>query len=535
MYRHNLKATDRKRYDKYLVLQKDRSKDYRKRIKLDPEKMKEQKEKAKLRQRKFRENLKKKAANGELQGCPSTAENPNETPKAKTRAETSQKRKQWAESKRKYRAKLSSQKKVWIRRKDKERKAKKKIELIDLPDKAQTGYKSKKTLYNVTSKTRKSLPTTPQKFATVINSLIQNSTPRKRKAAEEMMDIAKKQKIDNDTEHTMDDTTTHQTPHTVDQGPETTTKNVFTTIKQGRLRNNLVTRIKKKYMKTTPQIDIVAKRFYMRGDISTPLPQKRYANKHGPGYVMQTTLIEAYRMLRKEHPEVKMGFTKFTTLRPKNVRLLTHRHWIYCVCTICQNVTYKLRALSNIRSMAGKAPKDFDELLNVVLCRKSDAQRFHDAQCIFQSCDKCKDSKLTDHLRTKVENATVTWNHWERVVQDGKARKILKINRERLSDLLEELQCDVDEPVQGTSFGQHLFVCQWQQRQFVELKKNLPTDCVLFTLDFGKNRTVRYQDEARVRVCLLHCSTNNNSSQCGILSLARGSWYNCEVLNGVPQ
>ena len=257
----------------------------------------------------------------------------------------------------------------------------------------------------------------------------------------------------------------------------------------------MVTRIKQKYIQATPKTDILAKKFYMRGDISTPLPQKRYANKHGPGYVMQTSLIAAYRLLKKEHTEIKMGFTKFTTLRPKNVRLLTHRHWIYCVCTVCQNISYKLRALR--RFMAGKTPKDFDELLNVVMCRKSDAQCFHDAQCIFQLCEKCKDSRLTDHLGTKEENTLVTWNHWERVVEDGKARRVLKSKRERVSNMIEELQCDVDAPVQGTSFGEHLFVGQWQQRQFAEVKKNLPTDCVLLTLDFGKNRTVRYQDEAK--------------------------------------
>lgn len=299
------------------------------------------------------------------------------------------------------------------------------------------------------------------------------------------MDFGKKQKIEENIDNTMKDNT-HQTPYTCNQEPE---------IKPDIKRKNLVTRIKQKNLQATPKTDMLAKEFYMRGDISTPLPQKRYANKHGPGYVMQTTLIAAFRLFKKEHMGIKIGFTKFTTLRPKNVRLLTHRHWIYCVCTVCQNVTYKLRALR--RFMAGKAPKDFDELLNIVMCRKSDAQQFHDAKCIFQLCDKCKDTKLTDHLGTKENNIMVTWNHWERVVEDGKARKVLKSKREMVSTLIEELQSDVDVPAQGTSFGKHLFVGQWQQRQFAEVKKNLPTDCVLLTLDFGKNRTVRYQDEAK--------------------------------------
>ena len=43
------------------------------------------------------------------------------------------------------------------------------------------GYKSRKTLYNVTSKAWQSLPQSPEKFARVINSLVKNTTPRKRR------------------------------------------------------------------------------------------------------------------------------------------------------------------------------------------------------------------------------------------------------------------------------------------------------------------------------------------------------------------
>lgn len=42
------------------------------------------------------------------------------------------------------------------------------------------------------------------------------------------------------------------------------------------------------------------------------------------------------------------------------------------------------------------------------------------------------------------------------------------------------------EPVKGTTFQEHLFIGQWQQRQFAEMRNNLPTDCVLLVMDFGK-------------------------------------------------
>ena len=53
-----------------------------------------------------------------------------------------------------------------------------------------TGFKSKKTLQNQTSMARKVLPHSPVKFAGVVSNLIQQSTPRKRKALSNILDVA---------------------------------------------------------------------------------------------------------------------------------------------------------------------------------------------------------------------------------------------------------------------------------------------------------------------------------------------------------
>lgn len=43
-----------------------------------------------------------------------------------------------------------------------------------------------KTEWNVTSKVRSEIPATPEKFAKVVKNLIQRSTPRKRKALDDL-------------------------------------------------------------------------------------------------------------------------------------------------------------------------------------------------------------------------------------------------------------------------------------------------------------------------------------------------------------
>ena len=256
-----------------------------------------------------------------------------------------------------------------------------------------------------------------------------------------------------------------------------------------------------KWYKISSRTERLATKFYFRPDISTPLPQKRCATKHGPGYIMSCTLAVAFSLFKKEHNE-KIGFTKFTLLRPKNVRLLTNKHWNFCVCTVCQNITYKLKALNTVKNI-----KDFQQLLDIVLCPKTHAQRYHYSNCIFQHCEKCgKDTKkrLFNYFAEIKDDKEVSWNHWERVVEDGKTRKALKTKKGNYKVMLEEFVSDVLSPVQGTTFPEHLFIGQWQQRQFNEMKTNLPEDCVMLVMDFGKNRLIRFQDEPKSIYYTIH-------------------------------
>ncbi|WAR05816.1 hypothetical protein MAR_021185 [Mya arenaria] len=348
---------------------------------------------------------------------------------------------------------------MWIKRKDKERKKNKQKKTETLPSEKEMnqGFKSKKTLYSLTSFARKSIPQSPQKFAQVIKSLVNNTTPRKKEAAQRALE--KKYQMEMKECSTEKHTTNEIQEHTEELKEESSGN----TTKQHK-KNNVC--------------PIFDRKPCVIEDIATPLPQKRYASKHGPGYVMQVTLLVAFTLFKKENPDCRIGLTIFTALRPKNVRLLTTRHWNYCVCLICQNVLYKLKTLN--RFLPEKI-KDFNQLLDVILCPKSDAQRFHSGNCLFRSCDKFKDTKskllsFFDSTNQKVDNSLVTSNHWEKVVEDGKPRKVLRAKRESFTDMFEELLTDTVQPVQGSSFAEHLFVGNWQQHQFSELKKNLPND-----------------------------------------------------------
>ena len=86
-----------------------------------------------------------------------------------------------AERQRKHRASLSSQKKNWIKKKDRESKSRKRLEM-----KVIIGYKNVKSQYNAVSKARSNMPKNAKKYATVLQSLTFNTSPRKRTAIVEL-------------------------------------------------------------------------------------------------------------------------------------------------------------------------------------------------------------------------------------------------------------------------------------------------------------------------------------------------------------
>ena len=75
--------------------------------------------------------------------------------------------------------------------------------------------------------------------------------------------------------------------------------------------------------------------FYKREDISRLVPQKRYATKDGPGFLMLIPVDSAHAKYNAENPDKKVSLGKFASLRPKTVRKLNRSHREYCVCPYC--------------------------------------------------------------------------------------------------------------------------------------------------------------------------------------------------------
>lgn len=151
---------------------------------------------------------------------------------------------------------------------------------------------------------------------------------------------------------------------------------------------------------------------------------------------MQITLKAAFKVFRRENPDIKLSYTRFTLKRPKNVRLLSHAFHNVCLCPYCMNIKYKVLALNRAVALAGVPTEKLDDeraLYNMLLCSKSEESRFHDAACVKGTCDRCKHygQTIRNHYQALLIQGSsavnCTWNHWERT--DAKMEKFVELCR----------------------------------------------------------------------------------------------------------
>lgn len=113
------------------------------------------------------------------------------------------------------------------------------------------------------------------------------------------------------------------------------------------------------------EIDKKMNEFYKREDIARVLPQKRYATKEGPGYIIQVSVTETHSKFNKENQK-KVSLGRFAGKRPRNVRKLTTKHFEYCCCVNCINVRNKLLTLS--RAVQNKRKKEHQRWTSGKFC-----------------------------------------------------------------------------------------------------------------------------------------------------------------------
>ncbi|CAG2248145.1 unnamed protein product [Mytilus edulis] len=138
--------------------------------------------------------------------------------------------------------------------------------------------------------------------------------------------------------------------------------------------------------------------------ISTPLPDKRLVNKDGKAaHIMHRSLLDTFQIYKEKNPSVKLGKSKFASLRPKNVKTFCDQQLQQCLCEYCLNVELKLKT---VNKLIGRSCENAEELkikdkycaVNIVMCPKGDNQ-YHKKDCIDGLCNICGEQKMRTHLK----------------------------------------------------------------------------------------------------------------------------------------
>lgn len=171
--------------------------------------------------------------------------------------------------------------------------------------------------------------------------------------------------------------------------------------------------------------------------------QKRY---------LQLTLGEVYRLFIEEYPSHNIGFTKFTSLRPKHICLRNETPSNMCLCIYHETIRLLLESSPIF-------PSSTTEFVKLIVCNDNDES------CMLQICNNCKDLKLyrkfVENLNESELESQVSYKQWTKsedgTVVRNKNDAVLNV----VLDLLEK---------QLTYFLWHVYVKRKQAKFFTNLK-----------------------------------------------------------------
>lgn len=120
---------------------------------------------------------------------------------------------------------------------------------------------------------------------------------------------------------------------------------------------------------------------------------------------MLMTLYEAYQQFLQKNPTIRVGKSKFCSLRPKWIKTITPHDG--CACVYHQNPTLLITAWNRI----SHASADLKELISELVCSTSLPE------CYGGECNTCGDRLPSDVLMLSFsgdEDDDVTWMQWKK-------------------------------------------------------------------------------------------------------------------------
>ena len=275
-----------------------------------------------------------------------------------------------------------------------------------------------------------------------------------------------------------------------------------TVVKYNRCDTERFINIKRKRREgLSAQLTELVKKYFVQN--STPRPDERSVSR-------KTNLQrrdldkcgrELHREFRKVNPDISISFSAFWNMRPENVKPLSKKPIVSCLCEYCTNIELKIKVFNGLARKANvDIIKDKYELNRILLCPKSEGKGHYARKCVERACQNCGVSKLEAKLLTLNcgGNENISWQVWKYVEEEyraktGEGKNIKKkklVNQEKsFTNFCTEF---ADE---AQSFSAHLFNAKWQFEQYKSVSSSPPPGAAVIVMDFAENFTTLVQNE----------------------------------------
>lgn len=201
--------------------------------------------------------------------------------------------------------------------------------------------------------------------------------------------------------------------------------------------------------------------------------------------IMLLSLKEAYQQFKTENSAIKIGFSKFAELRPKEcVQPGSNGTHTVCVCTIHQNIKLLISGSQTVDITNGQI-KNYKDCLAKILCEKPTSN------CYDFTCDECPGVKsFIEYLQNcfilQNELGEIRFSQWTYT-----DRCDLEVFVKNLAEFLDYFSTKLIKLIP------HHYVSEQQSKYIKELKENLLHGEVLVSCDFAENYSVVMQNEAQ--------------------------------------
>lgn len=211
-------------------------------------------------------------------------------------------------------------------------------------------------------------------------------------------------------------------------------------------------------------------RFFERDDNSRVMPGKADCVKIGGKEKAQKRILtdylsNLYHKFMMEHARVKLSFTTFTRIRPKNILLTSFIRRDTCLCTKHQNMSFTLKSVKHI---------GVDVSLNA-------ETEIDNQQGIIQEITK---TSVTDQI---------VLSQWKRVQVEEKGKK--KMTMKVVDSTVNKEDFIAHVTGQMNEFKEHVTRIKTQYAEMKQLKQQLPPNHCIVHMDFAENYSCKSVQE----------------------------------------